>query len=205
MLLVHHITWFTFHCDLTYMTRSTALLVMSDLCPDLACPVLLYTASVANVNKLLAPTWCKEQVEGTCCRVTVSLLVLQLPCSLSQSNIQTSFCFCKESAAPCFSSGIEFWTCFVQETGGGHLPCTASLLAQLVPCGLSEVDSQIVSLQFVPQLLWACLHYPCASTLHNATVQLMRLGWQEDYTVMLRHTSAHGYRCCVTHSWCVPL
>lgn len=61
-----------------------------------------------------------------------------------------------------------------QETGGGHLPCSASLLSQLVACGLSDVDSQIVSLQFLPRLLSACLQYPCANALQVATVQLIR-------------------------------
>ena len=62
----------------------------------------------------------------------------------------------------------------LQETGGGHLPCAASLLSQLVACGLSNVDSQIVSLHFVPRLLSACLQYPCANTLQSSTVQLIR-------------------------------
>ncbi|DBA84663.1 hypothetical protein WJX77_003902 [Trebouxia sp. C0004] len=61
-----------------------------------------------------------------------------------------------------------------QETGGGHLPGAASVLAQLVPCAQPEVESQAVAERFVAQLLTACLRYPCANALHCATMQLMR-------------------------------
>jgi len=62
----------------------------------------------------------------------------------------------------------------VQETGGGHLPGAANVLAQLVPCAQPEVESQAVAERFVARLLTACLRYPCANALHCATIQLMR-------------------------------
>lgn len=61
-----------------------------------------------------------------------------------------------------------------QETGGGHLPGAASVLAQLVPCAQPEVESHTVAERFVARLLTACLRYPCANALHCATMQLMR-------------------------------
>ena len=62
----------------------------------------------------------------------------------------------------------------LQETGGGHLPGAASLLAHLVSCGQLEVESEMVSSHFVGRLLSACLQYPTANPLHCATMQLMR-------------------------------
>lgn len=62
----------------------------------------------------------------------------------------------------------------VQETGGGHLPGAAGVLAQLVACGQEQVDQQILYRQFVPRLLTASLRYPCANPLHCTTLALIR-------------------------------
>lgn len=62
----------------------------------------------------------------------------------------------------------------LQETGGGHLPGAAAVLAQLVVCGQSQVDDQIQSRQFVARLVSASLRYPCANPLQCATLQLVR-------------------------------
>lgn len=62
----------------------------------------------------------------------------------------------------------------LQETGGGHLPGAAAVLAQLVTCGQSQVDDQIQYRQFVARLVSASLRYPCANPLQCATLQLVR-------------------------------
>jgi len=79
----------------------------------------------------------------------------------------------------------------LQETGGGHLPGAASVLAQLVPCAQPEVESQTVAERFVARLLTACLRYPCANALHCATMQLMR--WVT--ALHLMQTSCPGPSC----------
>ncbi len=102
-------------------------------------------------------------------------VVLTCHQSFSQSVNRKCFCrkwvvvTCHQSFSQSINGGLH-----LQETGGGHLPCAASLLAQLVPCAQPDLESQIVTERFVPRLLSACLRYPCANALHCATMQLVR-------------------------------